>query len=102
MKAVIYCASWEKGEAKFDEIAENLKNREGAKIIKRKRGSFAALPNGDSWEVVYAYDGARGCKWNYCYVDDEISLRIFYDVIRYSKISNAFDRELWQKGVTLF
>lgn len=83
MTTIIYCASWEKGEVKFDEIAKKLQDEEKSfSIVKRKRGSTIITADGDRYQVVYAYDGARGHKWHTCYVDEEISLRIFNTIIK--------------------
>ena len=89
MRYLIYCASWEKGEAKFDEIISELKTKAklDLNVVKKARGSFATDIDGNSWRVVYAYEGARGYKWHVCWVDEEISLRVFNTIIRPAEIS---------------
>lgn len=94
-KYLIYCASWEKGEKRFDELYENVfKYLPHKKIYKKKRGSICidTLTN-DSYKVVYAYEGARGYKWNYCEVDEEISLALFHNIILPSGRHNGEDYE---------
>lgn len=89
MNTIIYCASYEKGEEKFDAIMSELKTKAklNLNIVKKARGSFATDIDGNSWRVVYAFDGARGYKWHTCWVDEEISLRVFNTIIRPSEIS---------------
>lgn len=88
MRYIIYCNSWEKGEEKFDEIVKQLMDSGiSFSLVKRQRGSTVTTADGDYYQVVYAYDGARGHKWHICYVDEEISLRIFNTIIKPSEIS---------------
>lgn len=96
MTTIIYCASWEKGEAKFDELINNIPQQvfNEYRIIKRKRGSqLIHSLSGCVWKVVYAYDGARGNLWDECLVDEDISIGVFNQVIlpagRHSTVGNG-------------
>ena len=87
MTTIIYCDSYERGEEQFDKLMSQLQESGvNLSITKRKRGSFATDANGNHWKVVYAYDGARGHKWHTCYVDEEISLRVFHTIIKPSEV----------------
>jgi hypothetical protein len=101
VNTIIYCASWERGEVKFDEIMQRL--QEGGvelDIKKNKRGSFAInRRNGNTWKVVYAFDGARANKWDYAIVDDEISLRTYQTIILPSCVHYELEPE---RRVSLF
>lgn len=92
MNTIIYCASWERGEEQFDILMQELQAKAhiDLNIVKRKRGSFATDIEGNSWRVVYAYHNARGYKWHTCYVDEEISLRVFNTIIQTSKAPACF------------
>lgn len=84
MTTLIYCASWERGEEQFNKYIEAAKKEglEHFRIEKMQRGSrLIHLPSGDIWKVVYAYTGARGLKWDFCEVDEEISLKTYHEVI---------------------
>lgn len=82
MTTIIYCASWEKGEAKFDELINKISPYQEWKVEKKKRGSYAEhLSSGSCISVVYACDGARGHKWHECYIDEDISIRILNTII---------------------
>ena len=101
MKISIYCASWEKGENKFDEIMQRLQE-DGVEldIKKMKRGSFAInRRNENTWKVIYAFEGARANKWDYAIVDDEISLRVYNTIILPSCIPCEIEPE---RRVSLF
>lgn len=88
MRYIIYCASWEKGEAKFDEIVQQLTDAQiSFSYTKKKRGSVITTADGDHYQVVYAYESARGYKWHVCWVDEEISLRVFNTIIKPAEIS---------------
>ena len=103
MTTIIYCASWEKGEAKFDELINKINpysREECWKIVKKKRGSYAQhLSSGSCISVVYAYDGARGHKWHECYIDEDISIRILNNIII---PDGRFFKDNWEEGVTYF
>jgi hypothetical protein len=90
MNIIIYCASYEKGEAKFDEIMNNLLD-DGIDltITKRKHGSVAVNnSNGNTWRVILpAGSSARGYKWHYAIVDDELTLNTYRTVILPQQVS---------------
>ena len=96
MNTIIYCASYEKGEEKFDEIMQRLLN-DGVDltITKRKYGSFAVNNiNGNTWRVILpAGSSARGYKWDYALVDEELSLYIYHTAIIPQKVY-TFDHTL--------
>ena len=84
MNIIIYCASYEKGEEKFDEIMNRLlEDGVDVTITKRKYGSFAVNNfNGNTWRVILpAGSSARGYKWDYAIVDDELSLNTYHTVV---------------------
>jgi hypothetical protein len=89
MNTIIYCASYEKGEEKFDEIMQHLLD-DGVDltITKRKYGSFAVNnTNGNTWRVILpAGSSARGYKWHYALVDEELSLRIYHTAVIPQKV----------------
>lgn len=84
MNTIIYCASYEKGEEKFDEIMNRLlEDGVDLTITKRKYGSYAVNNfNGNTWRVILpAGSSARGYKWDYALVDEELSLYIYHMAI---------------------
>ena len=82
LKTIIYCATLERGEKRFDELVENIKDNSHFKIYKSKTGSrLVHLPSGDIWQVVKVNDGARGHRWYSCEVDENISLKDYYQII---------------------
>ena len=102
MKTIIYCASWERGEEQFNKYVEAAlkEGEEHFRIQKSRRGSrLTHLPTGDVWQVVYAYDGARGHKWDFCEVDEEISLKTYREIILPSTIHPRSEIE---RRVTFF
>lgn len=90
MNTIIYCASYEKGEEKFDEIMNHLlEDGVDLTITKRKYGSFAVNNyNGNTWRVILpAGSSARGYKWHYAIIDDELTLNIYHTVILPQQVS---------------
>ena len=84
MNTIIYCASYKRGEEKFDEIMNRLlKDGVDLTITKRKYGSFAVNNfNGNTWRVILlAGNSARGYKWDYALVDEELSLRFYHTAV---------------------
>lgn len=83
ISTIIYCLLSKRGEAQFDEIMQGLQEKGIELDIKKRKNGSSAINrlNGDTWRVVCANDGARGYKWDYALVDEEISLRVYKTII---------------------
>ena len=65
----------------------------------KKIGSYARFENGDTWQVVKANEGARGCRCNIAYIERSIDYNIYYRRIAPCMIDFPFAAiRLWGEG----
>lgn len=85
MRGIIYYYSdFEVGINKLKEIVEryNMMNIGTVKCHYKRWNSWAEFDNGDTWEVKYANDSARGYRWNIAYVERCVPYDVFRCVIQ--------------------
>lgn len=83
INTIIYCSTWERGEEQFEKIMKNLLNNNPDVIVhKQRKGSYAINRSMmGSWRVLCPLDNARGYKWDYALIDEELPLRTYHEVI---------------------
>ena len=79
MYTIIFGLTKERAINKLNEIESFFKNSE---IKSRWKYGFE-LFNGDYYKAEVASETSRGYKCNVLYVDSEISLKLFHNVIKY-------------------
>lgn len=83
MKIVVYCLDVIKGNQYLEEIASTWYSMDcHTKLFKNGGGYRLLIPSLEQeWRVVAAADNARGIKWDWAWVDENISIKILNDII---------------------
>ena len=78
---IVYGTTIKRAFAKMEEILDGLKYSE-IQQVRRSSNEFSIyLYNGDRYLARGGYESARGYKWNYAYIDIDISGEIIDNVI---------------------
>lgn len=78
---IVYGATLKRAFAKMEEILDGLKYSE-IQQVRRSSNEFSIyLYNGDRYLARGEYESVRSYKWNYAYIDIDISGKIIDNVI---------------------
>lgn len=80
MRVLVYGATIKTSMDKMEEILKQKEN-EIHKVQKTTLFIEATMKDGTLYKTVVANDYARGYKWNYAYIDRNISIGTFTDII---------------------
>ena len=82
-KIVIYCLDRIKGNRKIEEVANKWQSIDcHMKLIKSYAGYRLIIPSLEQeWRVVTASDNARGIKWDWAWIDENISIQTLHELI---------------------
>ena len=82
-KIAVYCLDRIKGNRKLEEIASTWQSIDcHTKLIKSYVGYRLIIPSLEQeWRVVTANDSARGIKWDWAWIDENISIKTLTDII---------------------
>lgn len=102
MKGIIYYnSSWENGNEQLKQIVTNYEHMgiPTTKCHYMQHNSLAKFENGDTWQVLYANDYARGYKCNIAYIERSIDYDIYRCIIAPKMLDFPFSAfRLWGEG----
>ncbi|MDD4188271.1 MAG: hypothetical protein PHX04_05920 [Bacilli bacterium] len=81
---IVYGSTTEKAFNKLQELIDNMNQEDIKKVTKTSlnTGIFTIeLKSGDCYKAVRASDNARGYRWQYAYIDKDISKELLDHVV---------------------
>jgi len=92
---IVYGSTKEKAFNKLQELLDNINQEDIHKVIKTSpnTGIFTIeLKNGDYYKAISANDNARGYRWQYAYIDRNIS-KVSLDHVVFCKFIPEYGTE---------
>jgi len=95
---IVYGSTIEKSFNKLQELLDNMNSKDIVKVTKTSldTGIFTIeLNNGDYYKVIRASDNARGYRWQYAYIDKDISQEALDHVVLCKFIPEYNTEDYW-------
>ena len=80
-RIIVYGKTIKKSQCKLEDILNRIPYNEVKTVKKGRNDMEVILKNGDIYTVASGNESAKGFKWNYAYIDREISMDIFNNII---------------------
>lgn len=78
---IIYGSTMKRASEKFDELVKFIKEEDIAELRRSRFTQWLKLKDGSIYKTVVSNSNARGYRWNYAYVDRDIKVGDFIEVI---------------------
>lgn len=93
-RILVYGSTKEIANYKLEELLSNMKYGDVLNIMKSCNQFVVTLKNGDVYKSVAANDTARGHKWQYAYIDGNISAEALDCVVLPSFVASNINDKL--------
>ena len=94
LKIIVYSSTRDRAYNKLQDLLDNMKYGEVNRVNKNSFNFTVELKNGDLYIALLTFEGAKGYKWDYAYIDYLIDRKILYDIIFPACLYDRYEGEL--------
>lgn len=81
LKIIVYGSTRDRAYNKLQDLLDNMKYGKVNRVNKNSFNFTVELKNGDLYIALLAFEGAKGHKWDYAYIDHRIDKEIVNNII---------------------